>query len=85
MEELGFTFTRHETLHLSQWTQKHPKQHHGMSSLPRQGHIEGGGSPRGLMVGHKCNGIEQEPKDGGGLTWSAMQKRKHLRANRSMG
>jgi len=31
------------------------------------------------------NGIEQESKDGGGLTWFTMQKRKHLRANRSMG
>jgi len=53
--------------------------------LPHQGHIKGGGSLRDLMVGHKCNGIEQKSKNGGGLTWSAMQKREHLRANRSMG
>jgi hypothetical protein len=26
----GFTPAKHEILHLSQWTQKHPKWHHGM-------------------------------------------------------
>jgi hypothetical protein len=30
VEECGFVPTRHETLHLLQPTQKHPKQHHGM-------------------------------------------------------
>jgi hypothetical protein len=29
-EENGFTTAKHETLHLSQWTHKGPKQHHEM-------------------------------------------------------
>jgi hypothetical protein len=72
-------------MHLLQWTQKDLEQHHGMESFPHHGHIRRGGSPKGLMDGHKCNGIEQESKDGGDLTWSTMQKNKYLRANRSMG
>lgn len=75
MEECGFTFARHEIVHLSQWMKKHFEQHHGMQSFPHHGHIGGGGSPRGYMASHKCNGIEQKSKDGGGLTWSTMQKR----------
>jgi hypothetical protein len=38
VEERGFTPAKHDTLHLSQWMQKHPKQHHGMQSFPHHGH-----------------------------------------------
>jgi hypothetical protein len=32
-----------------------------------------------------CNGLNQKSKDGGGLTWFATQKIKHLKAGESMG
>jgi hypothetical protein len=30
MEECGFAPAKHETLHFSQWMQKHLERHHGM-------------------------------------------------------
>ncbi len=84
MEERGFAPTRCETLHSSQWMQKHPKRHHGMQSFPHHGHTGGGGSPRGLIAHHICNGSNQESKDGGGLTWSTLLRKKHLRADKNM-
>jgi hypothetical protein len=44
VKECGFALTKHETLHLSQWMQKHPKQHHGMRFSPYHGHNKGGES-----------------------------------------
>jgi hypothetical protein len=37
------------------------------------------------MVGHRCNASYQDPKDGGGLTWFATYRRKHLMENESRG
>jgi len=55
MEERGFISTKYETLHLSQRTQKHPKQHYGMLSSLHHEQNGRGGSPWGLMVGHRYN------------------------------
>ncbi len=68
MEERGFVPARHETLHLLQWMLKHFKQHHGMKSSRHHARSRGGGSPWSLTTSHKCNVLDQEPKDGGGLT-----------------
>jgi hypothetical protein len=43
VEECGFTLTKHETLHLSQWMQKHLEQSNnikGCGLLPTMGIIE---------------------------------------------
>jgi hypothetical protein len=55
MEERGFFFAKYETLHLLQWTQKHPKQHYGMFPSPHHRRSGKGGSPWGLMASHKYN------------------------------
>ncbi len=64
---IGFAFVKHETRHPSQWTQKYPKQHHGMQSSPHHGHNKRGKSLWGLMIGHKFNVTIQHLEDGGGL------------------
>jgi len=64
VEECGFTLTKHETLHLSQWMQKHLEQHQGMRSFPHHGHNRGGESPWGLMIDQKCNVLDRKPEDG---------------------
>jgi len=83
-EECGFALTRCETLHLSQWTQKHLEWHYGMQSSPHHGCNGGDGSPWGLTDGHKCNVSNQKPKDEVGLIWSTTHKKKHLKANENM-
>ncbi len=37
------------------------------------------GSPWGLMASHRYNVSKEEPKDGGDLIQSTMQKKKHLK------
>lgn len=64
MKKCGFAFTRSETLHFLQWMQKLLEQHHEMQFSPHHGHNEGGGSLKKLIVGHRCNGSDQESKDG---------------------
>lgn len=54
-----------------------------MTSFSNYGQNNGGESPWGLMTSHKCNVSNREPKDEGGLI--ATLKRKHLRADESMG
>jgi len=54
-KECEFAPAKHETLHLSQWTQKYSKQYHDMQSSPHHGCNKGGGSPWGLTSGHECN------------------------------
>ncbi len=66
-------------LHLSQWTQKHPKQ------FPHHGHSGKGGSSRGLMASHICNVLNQKPKDGGGLIQFATKKYIYLKIDKNMG
>jgi hypothetical protein len=43
-----FVHMKHETLHLSQWTQRHPKQYHEKSFIPHHGHNKENGSPLNL-------------------------------------
>jgi hypothetical protein len=85
VEEYGFVPAKNETLHLLQSMQKHSKWHHGMLSSPHHGRSKGGGSPWGLTANHRCNVLDQKPKDGGGLTWSATQRKKHLKVDENMG
>jgi len=82
VEERGFVPAKNETLHLLQLMQKHSTWHHGMQSSPHHGHNKGGGSPWGLTVNHRCNVLDREPKDGEGLTWSATQRKKHLKVDK---
>jgi hypothetical protein len=54
-EECEFAPAKHETLHLSQWSQKWFTQYHGIQSSPHHGCNRGSGAHGGLTVGHKCN------------------------------
>jgi hypothetical protein len=65
--------------------QKHLEQHHEMQSSFHHGCNKRGGSPWGLATSHRCNVLNQELEDGGGLIYSAMQNKKHLKAYESMG
>jgi hypothetical protein len=87
MKEHGFTTPKHEIVHLSQWTQKHPKQHHGMQSFSHHGCNERGGSPWSLILGHRCNASNQKSNDGGLnlVLKRKKEKKKHLKAKESMG
>jgi len=37
------------------------------------------------MVGHRCSVSNQKPKDGGGLTWSTMQREKTFEGRKKHG
>jgi hypothetical protein len=80
-KEHEFAHAKHETLSLSQWKQNHLKQHHLMQFISHHGNNEKDGSPLDLNVNHKCNKSTQMPKDGGGPTWCATQRKKHLTPN----
>ncbi len=51
-------------------------------SFPCHDHNKGGESSWGLKIGHRCNETSQRPIDGGGPTWCALYKRKHLNLNK---
>jgi hypothetical protein len=56
-----------------------------MSSSPCNELDKRGESPWGLNIGNICNETNQGPTDGGGVTWCALHKKKHLSLNEKKG